>query len=397
MPLDKPIQQSDTLAKMYERRNAIDTQLKTLMDGTLTTETEARCAQMIDDLDGLESEIRKQGLRDRRDGGGVVMGLGKPAAAMRDEMREWVADANRSPTFELRAAITLSTLGGAGGTFSPDFTMMMDRDATIAKLATVITTESGEPLTFYRQSSQFTKATAAVAENSAAVERNPAANKLTLTPVHNPAYTDVSAQTLRDMRYDVTSQLLQEHAEFQAASWEGAWATGQFSQQAITSVTASTGNAQSKDYASASSAWGLITPAEALATAFSSTMASGYLQSSVWLLPPSSWALIAAQTSANNYIFGGGNNANIARDGAGMTYLGFPVYLTSALATPTATGNAFGIFGDIRRGYRIQRVSGVQFTTDPYTLAINSTIRFVSSVSQAGAIMDVNAMVTLIA
>lgn len=384
--------QGSPLKALHEKRMALAAQIEAEMAPTakITPEVEARVAAMFDEQEHIDARIRLMGLRDERSGGGIVLGTGRPVQEQRDEFAEWATRGYRNGGYELRAT-TLASLGGTTDVGSNEFIAALERDSTIASVARTVVVNTLAPAVYYRQSAQMSTL-AAVAQAADATSRDPAAEKVTLAPVKTAAYTDVSVETLASMPFDVAADLQVQHGEMHAASWEAAFgASGITGPQAIVDTTASVGNAQSIATVTVA---GAITPAIALGLTYSSTMKSGYLQGSCFLLSPGTWAATAGQSGAAVYTFGGGNLNSLARDGAGMTFLGYPVYISSGLAAPAANAKV-GVFGNVKRGYRIHRYSGVQFSADPFTLAISGQVRYTSLVFQDAAIVDRNAMVTL--
>lgn len=79
------------LSEMYEKRKALSGEIDALTNGTvkLDATNESRAAAMLDELDNMDSEIRRVGLRDRLDGGGVTSNVetGRPAASHKTEFR----------------------------------------------------------------------------------------------------------------------------------------------------------------------------------------------------------------------------------------------------------------------------------------------------------------------
>ena len=115
------------LSEMYEKRKALSTEIDILTNGTtkLTSENELRASQMLEDLDGMDSEIRRVGLRDRLDAGGITSHAetGRPAQALKSEFRDWISGGFRSNNkFEVRANTTAATLGGTTDIASSIFT-----------------------------------------------------------------------------------------------------------------------------------------------------------------------------------------------------------------------------------------------------------------------------------
>ena len=161
------------LSEMYEKRKALSGEIDALTNGTvkLDATNESRAAAMLDELDHMDSEIRRVGLRDRLDGGGVTSNLetGRPAASHKTEFRDWINGGFRENNeFEMRSS-GVSDFGGTTTLASPLFTEMMNRMSVVRNLSTVITTDSGAPLRFYRQTAQFAVETAVVAEASSVI------------------------------------------------------------------------------------------------------------------------------------------------------------------------------------------------------------------------------------
>jgi len=393
------------LSEMYEKRKAISTEIDTILAAKCTPETEARAAQLIDDQDGMDGEIRKQALRDRADAGGIVstMVTGRPTGESKSEFRSWIAGGFRTNNNMEMRAVEKSELGGTTDIALTEFTRMMDRDSTIAGLATVTTVDSGAPIVMYRQDAQIAFVTATVAEAGSFISKDTTAQKVTFTPVKNGIVTTVSNEALRDMVWDVGADTIRQHAEFHAANWEAAHGHASYGSYstAIFSKDGSVGNINVADTAATTA--GIITIAEATNIVYGSGLKTGYLRNASWLLPNACWAATIAQSSTNIFPFGGGNFQSVARDGIGpiaqATFLGFPVYLSNAMATPVgmAGATAFAVFGDIARGYRIIAVNSVPFLADPYTSAANGQTRFLSETRRHGQILDRNAMVSITA
>ena len=382
---------------MYEKRKALSGEIDVLTNGTvkLDATNESRAAAMLDELDHMDSEIRRVGLRDRLDGGGVTSNLetGRPAASHKTEFRDWICGGFRDNNeFEMRAS-NVADFGATTTIASPLFQQMMDRMSVVRGLANVITTDSGAPLRFYRQTAQFAVATAVVAEAGAYVSKDVDNDPVDFTPTKMGFFTSVSNEALTDMPYDVASETIRQHAELHATNRDLSYSNITYNAfaQPIYDNTASVGNVNSSTIASATN----ITLAEAATTVYASGLLPTYLKDSSWLLPVSTWAGIISQASTNVPTFGQGANYSVARDGAGMSFMGFPVYISANLPQTALTTVRFGVFGDIGRGYRIVEMSTVPFLANPYILAANGQVQFLSTTRSSGKIMDRNAMVSL--
>ena len=385
------------LSEMYEKRKALSGEIDVLTNGTvkLDATNESRAAAMLDELDHMDSEIRRVGLRDRLDGGGVTSNLetGRPAASHKTEFRDWICGGFRDNNeFEMRNSV-VTDFGGTTTIASPLFQQMMDRMSVVRGLANVITTDSGAPLRFYRQVAQFAVATAVVSEAGAYVSKDVDHEAVDFTPTKMGFYTSVSNEALTDMVYDVASETIRQHAELHATNRDLSYSNITYANfaQTIYDNTANTGNVNSSTIASATN----ITLPEAATTVYGSGLLPTYLKDASWLLPVSTWAGIISQASSNVPTFGQGANYSVARDGAGMSFMGFPVYISANLPQTALTTVRFGVFGDIGRGYRIVEMSTVPFLANPYILAANGQVQFLSTTRSSGKIMDRNAMVSL--
>ena len=385
------------LSEMYEKRKALSGEIDVLTNGTvkLDATNESRAAAMLDELDHMDSEIRRVGLRDRLDGGGVTSNLetGRPAASHKTEFRDWICGGFRDNNeFEMRAS-NVADFGATTTIASPLFQQMMDRMSVVRSLSNVITTDSGAPLRFYRQTAQFAVATAVVAEAGAFISKDVDNDPVDFTPTKMGFFTSVSNEALTDMPYDVASETIRQHAELHATNRDLSYSNINYNAfaQPIYDNTASVGNVNSSTISSATN----ITLAEAATTVYASGLLPTYLKDSSWLLPVSTWAGIISQASTSVPTFGQGANYSVARDGAGMSVMGFPVYISANLPQTALTTVRFGVFGDIGRGYRIVEMSTVPFLANPYILAANGQVQFLSTTRSSGKIMDRNAMVSL--
>ena len=385
------------LSEMYEKRKALSGEIDVLTNGTvkLDATNESRAAAMLDELDHMDSEIRRVGLRDRLDGGGVTSNLetGRPAASHKTEFRDWIAGGFRENNeFEMRAS-GVAEFGATTTIASPLFQQMMDRMSVVRPLATVITTDSGAPLRFYRQTAQFAVATTVVAEAGAYVSKDVTTAAVDFTPTKMGFFTTVSNEALTDMVYDVASETIRQHAELHAYNRDLSYSNLTYNAfaQPIYDQTGSVGNVNSRATASGTN----ITLAEATNAVYASGLLPTYLADSSWLLPVATWAGIISQASTSVPTFGQGANYSVARDGAGMSFMGFPVYISANLPQSATTGVSYGVFGDIRKGYRIVEMNAVPFLANPYVLAANGQVQFLSTTRSSGKIMDRNAMVTL--
>jgi HK97 family phage major capsid protein len=270
---------------------------------------------------------------------------------------------------------------------------MMDRMSVVRQIADIITTDSGAPLRFYRQTAQFAVVTAVVSEAGAYISKDVDNDPVDFTPTKMGFFTNVSNEALTDMVYDVASETIRQHAELHATNRDLSYSNLTYNvfAQPIYDNTANVGNVNTKGTAASS----VITLAEAASIVYGSGLLPTYLDNACWLLPVSTWAGIIAQASSNVPTFGQGANYSVARDGAGMSFMGYPVYISANLPQAAGTGVYYGVFGNVKRGYRIVDVSSVPFLANPYILAGNGQVQFLSSTRSSGKIMDRNAMVAL--
>ena len=294
------------LSEMYEKRKALSGEIDVLTNGTvkLDATNESRAAAMLDELDHMDSEIRRVGLRDRLDGGGVTSNLetGRPAASHKTEFRDWIRGGFRDNNeFEMRAS-NVADFGATTTIASPLFQQMMDRMSVVRGLANVITTDSGAPLRFYRQTAQFAVATAIVAESGAYVSKDVDNDPVDFTPTKMGFFTSVSNEALTDMPYDVASETIRQHAELHATNRDLSYSNITYNAfaQPIYDNTAAVGNVNSSTIASATN----ITLAEAATTVYASGLLPTYLKDSSWLLPVSTWAGLSSSRRCRNVIHG---------------------------------------------------------------------------------------------
>jgi len=403
------------LSKLYSERKAKADELEALMAKGHEKNAEERLNAGLAELEGLDWEIRTAGVRDRIDLGGVthVSTTGAATTDLRAEVRDFFSSGYKNGgKLELRATAA-STFGGTTTVADPTFTQLMDRDAVVSRLATVTSVNSGAPLRFYRQTSYMTALTTAVAEAGAFQDKDPVGNVVDFTPTKLGVVTTVSTESLRDLPFDVGSEVIREHAELHGANWELAFLAGTNGSSLTGNLNAYSGIASQSiwDFGAAGNALNAdlagntITVAEGATIAYSTGLRPQYLGNACWLLNASVWASILSQSQANTFPFGGGQLSSVARDGSGpmdgnrstVNFMGFPVYVTASwpVAGTPASGDPIGVFGNIERGYRIVRVDTVPMISDPYTAAASGQVRFLSETRMVGKILDRNAMVSI--
>ena len=208
------------LSELYAQRKLKADELETIIAGNLDKNAEERLNNGLAELEGLDMEIRKAGVRDRIDAGGIVPQamMGTATQDMRSEVREFFSTGYKSGgKLELRAT-TVSSAGGATTVADPTFIQRMDRDNVLFRLATVTSVSSGAPIRFYRQSAYMALETAVTAQAGAYADKDIAGLAVDFTPTKLGLVTTVSNEALRDLPYDVASETIREYAELQGLS-----------------------------------------------------------------------------------------------------------------------------------------------------------------------------------
>jgi len=92
-----------------------------------------------------------------------------------------------------------------------------------------------------------------------------------------------------------------------------------------------------------------------------------YRRNAVWVVNDATVELLEQMTDANGRPLLKGSHEGIA-EGAGLKLLGYPVIVDQAFADfEEASGNVFGVFGDLKEGYMLRNVKATEVLTDPYT------------------------------
>jgi HK97 family phage major capsid protein len=216
----------------------------------------------------------------------------------------------------------------------------------INELASLMVTDGGEAL----QIPSITAHGVATwtAENAAYTASDETFGQVTLNAFKAGTKVIVSEELLTDASFGLDSYLSQEFGERIGVLEETAFSVGDGSgkplgianaSSGVSIVQAATGNSTTFNYT-------------ALAT-FVFSIPYQYRRNAVWIF---------ADTAVRNlYTMVDGQsrplwNVNVAATGPD-TFLGYPIYTSPDLAVPAASAKS-GIFGDIRRGYRIRRVNG---------------------------------------
>jgi len=411
------------LSELYAQRKQKADELETILNGESDKNAEERLNSGLAELEGMDWEIRKIGVRDRIDAGGIVpqsvMGLATTDA--RVEIREFFQSGYKSGgKLELRDT-TVSSAGAATTVADPTFIQRMDRDNVLFRLATVTSVTSGAPVRFYRQSAYMALETSVTAEAGAYASKDIAGLAIDFTPKKLGIVTNVSNESLRDLPYDVASETIREHAELHGNQWENNFFLGtnnaslttnfntyaSFASQSVWDYGgsgASAGNSLTVNLTGAPAT--SIIVADAVSTIYGASLRPAYLSNSCWLLNPTLWANTVSQSSSSFFAMGTGFSHSLARDGigqpevpanrAGVNFMGYPVYFSAAMPNTGTATTPCGVFGNIERGYRIVRLDSVPMIADPYTNAAVGQVRFLSETRCVGKILDTQAMVTLL-
>ena len=411
------------LSDLYAQRKQKADELELILNGGSDKNAEERLNNGLAELEGMDWEIRKCGVRDRIDAGGIVpqAAMGLATTDARAEVRAFFEGGYKSGSkLELRAT-TLSSAGGTTTLADPTFIQRMDRDNVLFRLATVTSVSSGAPLRFYRQSAYMALETAVTSQAGAYADKDIAGLAVDFTPTKLGLVTTVSNEALRDMPYDVASETIREHAELHGHQWEQNFFKGTNSQSLTTGFNtynafasqsvwdwggsgAGAGNSNTCNLTGTATT---VFITDAVTAVYASNLRPQYLANSCWVLNPVIWANTVSQSSSTVFPMGNGYSQSLGRDGigqpdvpgnrAGVNFMGYPVYFTAAMPVGSTSGaHPQGIFGNIERGYRIVRLDSVPMIADPYTSAANGQVRFLSETRCVGKILDTEAMVTLL-
>lgn len=234
----------------------------------------------------------------------------------------------------------------------------------INELATVMTTASGEAMQIPKISAHGTATW--TAENAAYTVSDETFDQATLNAFKIGRTVQVSEELLVDSAFGLEGYLAQEFGESIGVAEETAFATGDgtgkplgiaHSTSGVTVSTAATGNATSISY-SAMLAWVYALPYQ-------------YRRNAVWVFSDTAVRQLYSMVDGQQRPLW---NVNVASDGPD-TFLGYPIYTSPDLATVAASA-VVGIFGDIRRGYRVRRVDGFSMQRQNELYSNNGQVGF---------------------
>jgi HK97 family phage major capsid protein len=214
------------------------------------------------------------------------------------------------------------------------------------ELASTMVTDSGETIQIPSISAHGVAAWAA--ENAAYTPSDETFGQPTLGAFKATSKVIVSEELLADSAFGLEGYLAQEFGERIGVLEETAFAVGDGSgkplgiahaSSGVTISQAATGNATSFTY-------------DAL-VAFVYAVPYQYRRNAVWVLADNGVRnLYTMKDSQNRPLW----STDVSGSGPDRL-LGYPIYTSPDLATPAASAKS-GVFGDIRRGYRIRRVNG---------------------------------------
>ena len=216
----------------------------------------------------------------------------------------------------------------------------------INQLANVMTTDSGETIQIPTVSAHGTAAW--TAENAAYSPSDETFGQASLGAFKAGTKVIVSEELLTDAAFGLDSYLAQEFGERIGVLEETAYAVGDGSGKPLGIAHASSGVTVSQAAVGSSTSF-----TYAALVNFIYALPYQYRRNAAWVF--------ADSAVKNLYLLVDGQqrpiwNVDVTTTGAD-TLLGYPIYTSPDLATSAASAKS-GIFGDIRRGYRIRRVNG---------------------------------------
>lgn len=216
----------------------------------------------------------------------------------------------------------------------------------VNELATTMVTDSGEALQIPSVSAHGTAAW--MSENGAFSPSDETFGQVTLNAFKAGTKVIVSEELLTDSSFGLDGYLATEFGERIGILEESAFVAGDGTgkplgianaSSGVTVTQAATGNATSFTHAAL--------------VAFKFSVPYQYRRNAVWIFADNSVRNLYTLADSQGRPLYAINLAAEAPD----TLLGHPVYTSPDLAAPAASAKS-GIFGDIRRGYRIRRVNG---------------------------------------
>lgn len=252
----------------------------------------------------------------------------------------------------------------------------------INELATTMTTDGGEALQIPSVSAHGVAAW--IAESGAYSPSDETFGQVTLNAFKAGTKVIVSEELLTDASFGLDSYLSQEFGERIGVLEETAFAVGDGSGKPLGIAHASSGVTVSQ---AAAGAGNVTTFTYSALAAFVFAIPYQYRRNAVWIM--------ADNGVRNLYTMVDGQsrplwNVNVASTGPD-TFLGYPIYTSPDLAAPAASAKS-GIFGDIRRGYRIRRVNGFSMQRQDELHSDNGQVGFRGFTRVDGRVVLADAM-----
>lgn len=216
----------------------------------------------------------------------------------------------------------------------------------INELASTMVTDSGETIQVPSVTAHGTASW--TAENAAYTASDETFGQVSLGAFKAGTKVIVSEELLTDSAFGLDSYLAQEFGERIGVLKETAFAVGDGSGKPLGIAHASSGVTISQAAVGNSTTF-----TYAALAAFMFAVPYQYRRNAVWIMADNSVRNLYTMVDDQNRPLW---NVNVSETGPD-TFLGKPIYTSPDLATPAASAKS-GIFGDIRRGYRIRRVNG---------------------------------------
>lgn len=234
----------------------------------------------------------------------------------------------------------------------------------INELADTMTTSSGEAIQIPSVTSHGVATW--TAENAAYTASDEVFGQVTLNAYKAGRSIIVSEELLTDAAFGLDSYLAQEFGESIGLLEETAYAVGDGTGKpmgianaasGVAASTAAVGNSTSFTYAAMVN--------------FAFALPYQYRRSAVWIFADTAVKNLYSMVDGQSRPLWSVNVASTGPD----TFMGFPVYTSPDLAASGVSARS-GIFGDIRRGYKIRRVDGFSLQRQNELYSNNGQIGF---------------------
>jgi HK97 family phage major capsid protein len=250
----------------------------------------------------------------------------------------------------------------------------------INELAETMTTDSGEALQIPSVTAHGTASW--LAENAAYSPSDETFGQVTLNAFKAGAKVIVSEELLADASFGLDRYLTQEFGERIGVLEETAFAVGDGSGKPLGIANASSGVTVSQ-----AAVGNTTTFTYAALAAFAFAVPYQYRRNAVWIMADSAVRNLYTMVDSQARPLWNVNVANTGPD----TFLGYPIYTSPDLAAPAASAKS-GIFGDIRRGYRIRRADGFSMQRQNELHSDNGQVGFRGFTRVDGRVVNADAM-----